>query len=343
MSKPTATTDAPGSVLGVERSAASSSHAGALMSGLGKLIARYPNLGLFVCTIGFIIVTAVTHPQFASIVNVRNLGRDWAILAIAAVGGMIVILIGGIDLSVSANIALVAVAAAIMSRTMPSAAALLLALAMGAGIGVLNGVMVAYLRIDSVIVTIGMLQILTGGAFLWTSGAPVRAEGAGFSELGTGIFAGPIAYPTLIAVPLLIVAWVFLSRTAWGRYIYGIGGSEDAARASGIPVARYKALAFIICGALAGLSGILLASRVGGASATLGSDVLISSVAAIFIGGVAFGGGVGGVAGVALGALLLTAIQNGLSFFGISSFLQMMITGLILLVALYLNGLRRRA
>jgi ribose transport system permease protein len=308
-----------------------------------RVIRRYPNLGLFMCTVGFIVLTAITHPAFGSEVNIRNLVRDWAILAIAAAGGMIVILIGGIDLSVSANIALIAVAASEFSNSMSAPLALLLALGIGAGVGIVNAIMVAYLRIDSVIVTIGMMQILTGLAFLWTQGAPIQAQGSSFTTLGIATAFGPVAYPTLIAIPLLIVMWAFLSRTSWGRYIYGIGGSQDAARASGIPVERYKALAFVLCGLLSGLAGILLASRVGGASATLGSDVLINSVAAIFIGGVAFGGGVGGVGGVALGALLITAIQNGLSFFGINSFLQMIITGGVLLVALFLNGFRRAA
>jgi ribose/xylose/arabinose/galactoside ABC-type transport system permease subunit len=313
-----------------------------VVAALGKVSARYPNLGLMVSTVVFIAVTANTHPQFASIVNIRNLGRDWGILVIAAVGGMIVILVGGIDLSISANVALVAVASVMLSANLDPSLALGIGLLIGIGVGLINGIAVSYLRIDSVIVTIGMLQILTGAAFVLSSGAPVRAAALNFSDLGTGILFGPIAYPTMIAIPIVVLAWVFLKRTVWGRYVYGIGGSEDAARASGIAVARYKVLAFVISGGLAGLSGVMLASRVGGASATLGSSILITSVAAIFIGGVAFGGGVGGVAGVALGALLLTAIQNGLSFYGIDSFVQMIITGMILLLALYLNGLRRR-
>ncbi len=313
--------------------------AGLFVSLLGRTIRRYPNLGLLVSTVVFIIVTAVSEPQFASTVNLRNIGRDWAILALATVGGMIVILIGGIDLSVSANIALVAVAATILSNDVGPVNALVIGALIGLAVGLVNGVLVAYLKIDSVIVTIGMLQILTGAAFLWTDGAPVRAESLTFSTLGTGMFRS-VAYPTLIAIPIIVAGYVFLRQTVWGRYMYAIGGSEEAARASGIPVARYKAMAFVLCGALAGLAGILLASRVGGASATLGSDILITSVAAIFIGGVSFGGGVGSVAGVVLGAFLLTAIQNGLSFYGISSFLQMIITGGILLVAVFASRLR---
>lgn len=305
----------------------------------GHVWREYPNLGLTLFTILFIIVIAFAKSEFSSTVNIRNVGRLWAILLMASIAGMLVILSGGIDLSIGANIALVTVGATMISQESGVAVALLAGIGIGLAVGAINGFLVARLKLDPVIVTVGMLQMLTGIAFLWSRGVPLRSDAPDFNRWGTG-FIGPAAYPTLFAVPLILMTYFFLKRTVWGRYFYAIGGSEEAARAAGISVAKYKHLGYALAGLMGGVTGVTLASRVGGGGPTLGADLLITSVAVIFIGGVGFGGGVGGVAGVAVGALLITVLQNGLQFLGVSFSLQMLITGLILVLALYSNRLR---
>jgi len=310
------------------------------LPGALRLIRSFPNLGLFLSTVIFIVVTAILEPTFASTINLRDVARDWGILMAASLGQMLVILIGGIDLSVSANIAFVSVAATQVANHSGTGVGQLVGLLIGIGIGTVNGLLISVLKIDAVIATVGTLQIFTGAAFLWSNGSPLQANPLSFLNLGTSTAFG-VCYATFIGVGLIVVGYLLLKRTVYGRYVYAIGGSEDAARAAGINVGRYKAAAFVISGLLSGVAGILLASRVGGASATLGSDILINSVAAVFIGGVAFGGGVGGIAGVAVGALLITAVTNGLEFYGISSFVEEIVTGVILIVSLYVTRLRK--
>jgi ribose transport system permease protein len=287
---------------------------------------------------------------FLSSENLFNVVRAVSEIGIIAVGMTFVILIGGIDLSVGAVLGLTAVGSAVLMvdndfGVLPTVVIVLL---VGLGFGALQGVASAMFGIQSFIVTLAGMQIARGLARIWSGGQGVAiAYGdepgeapVAFSLLGERTFNGLVPIPALIFIVVAALAVVFLRTSAFSRHVYAIGGNEKAARLSGVPVTRVKVAVFAICGLLAALAGIIHAGQLNQGSPNDGFGYELDAIAAVVIGGTSLSGGRGSVVGTVAGALLIGVLTNILRLHGVDSNIQLIITGLVIIVVAGLQQLR---
>jgi rhamnose transport system permease protein len=293
--------------------------------------------------IGIVLMTAAIafrFPAFVAPTNLANVFNDTAPLMILAIGQMIVILTKCIDLSVAANLALTGMLAALMNGAgVPLPLILLAVVAIGALLGAVNGLLVWRLGIPSIVVTLGTMTIYRGTIFLLTSGKWVNAHemSEGFKALPRHVILG-LPVMSWIALAIIAIFAVVMARTSLGRAFYAVGGNPHAAVYVGIDVGRTQAAAFVISGALAGLTGYLWVARYAVAYVDIAGGFELDVVAACVIGGVSIAGGVGTVAGAILGALFLGVIKNALPVIGISPFWQLAISGLAIILAVAFNA-----
>ncbi|TNM63714.1 ABC transporter permease [Aliirhizobium smilacinae] len=289
---------------------------------------------------------ATRAPGFATPGNLANIFNDTSILIILALGQMTVILTKSIDLSVAANLAFTGMAVAMMDATypgMPLALLVILAVGIGAVLGAINGTLVWWLRIPPIVVTLGTLTIYRGMAFVLSGGAWVNSH-----QMTPGFLNFPrlpvLGMPLLswMAIGIVLLMWVVLTRTQFGRATYASGGNPTAAVYAGIDTGRTKFLAFTLSGALAGLAGYLWVSRYAVAYVDVAAGFELDTVAACVIGGISIAGGIGSVAGAVLGALFLGVIKNALPVIGISPFAQMAISGIVIVLAVVFNARAER-
>lgn len=301
--------------------------------GLGRLLAAIVVL---------IVFFSVLYPDtFATFSNVENVARQGATLLVVAIGQAFVLLVGGFDISVGATMGFASTAAALVMKDGGLLAGLAVGLLCGVGVGFVNGVFIAKLKINPFVMTLAMFTFLGGLANELSDGASVFGLPDDFALFGKDDW-GPIPSTVGIAAITLLVGWLLLTRTRIGLYLYAIGGSRDTSTLAGVRVDRYEILAYTLCGALAGLAGLMLASRVQVGQAGLGSGFELLSIAAAVIGGVAIGGGTGRILGVVLGVVLLSVISTGMNIAGWSEFIQQMVTGGVLVIAV-LVSVRRGA
>jgi ribose transport system permease protein len=300
-----------------------------------------------------LVVTATVSDVFFTQRNLSNLLRQAVTNGLLSLGMLVVILTGGIDLAVGSvmGLSMIVVALAINSGW-PSVPALLLALGVGIGVGQLNGLALTKLHLPHpFIATLATLNIARGATYLLSGGVPIsgltptaRFFGAGEVHLFRGStleISFPISF--LIVILLCISVSIFMARTRTGRHIYAIGGSPRAASYAGINVNRLLVLVYTISGGLAGVAGILLAGRVNSGYPTAGTGAELDSIAAVIIGGASFFGGRGTTSGVFFGAIIMGLLRNGLNLMNVSVFWQQVFIGLIILLAVYVDVLRRRA
>jgi inositol transport system permease protein len=277
-------------------------------------------------------------PNFATAQNLLIVLRQISINGILAVGVTYVLLTGGVDLSLGSVVALTGVVAASFAHPgdYSLAVPVLMGLAVGMACGAVNGLIVTNGRVAPFIVTLGMLTIARGLALVLSGGRPVSNLSSSFTTIGGGALMG-VPIPVLILVLVALVSHFFLMRTRPGRYVYAVGGNESAALASGIHVTAIKTMAYTICGALAGLAGIVLASRITTGQPNAGIAYELDAIAAAVIGGTSLSGGTGKVTGTLLGALLMGVINNGLDLMNVSSYYQQIIKGVIIVGAVWLD------
>jgi ribose transport system permease protein len=286
------------------------------------------------------IFVAMYPETFATPQNVKNMAAVAGILLVVAIGQTIALLVGGFDLSVSANMGFVSVVCALsMTDGRSIAGSILLGLLCGTLVGLANGVMIALLGITPFVATLGTLTFLGGYTNYLSDGQSVPGLPEGFTYFGGGDW-GPLPSALCMAVAVLGVAWFLLSRTRLGLYIYAIGGSRETARTAGVIVARYELAAYALCGLFAGLGGLMLASRVTVGQDSLGQGYDLLSIATAVIGGVAIGGGIGRLSGVVLGVATLVVLTTGLDIAGLNAFVKQMVTGVILIVAVLVAKMR---
>ncbi|MEZ5592954.1 MAG: ABC transporter permease [Gammaproteobacteria bacterium] len=281
---------------------------------------------------------ALTADAFVSERNLLNLLRQSAPILIAAVAMTFVITTGGIDLSVGSTLALVnALAALALAEGLPWPLVVVLMLLVGALLGLINGYFIAYEGIPAFIVTLATLSAVRGLALLLTQGysIPIAAD-SGFVELGRGWVLG-IPLPALVAIILALVGFIALRATRFGRYVTGIGANKEAVRRSGVNVRRYEMSVYVLSGLAAALGGIVIAARLGSGSSNAGVGFELEVIAAVVLGGTYLFGGRGTIVGTLLGALTIAVIGNGLILAHISPFFTQIITGIIILVAIWLN------
>lgn len=298
-------------------------------------------LGIALALVLLIAVTFVANPRFLSTQNVKDLLLGSSILAILAIGQAIVIITRNVDLSVGSILGLTAFATGAVFVAYPGLPIVLMVLigvAIGAGLGAVNGGLIAAARVPALVVTLGTLYVFRGLDYMWATGRQINAADMppGFLRMGTATIAG-IPVLALIAIVVLVVVGYYLRNYRSGRELYAIGSDPAAARLSGIPAGRRVFLAFVASGALAGLAGVLHAARFGTLDANAGLGSELNVVAAVVVGGVAIFGGSGSVYGAALGAVLLTTIRAALPVLGINPFWQNVAVGALILAAIGLD------
>lgn len=281
------------------------------------------------------------NPNFWTMTNLTNVARQVSILALISVGETFAILSAGIDLSVGSLLALVSVICAQTMLEYGVAAGILAGVLIGAVCGLINGVLIAKARIPPFIATLAMLVGARGAALTLSGGLPIAGLPKSFLTIGAGYILG-IPIPAIIAAVVMAIGYFILSRTAFGRNVYAVGGNEEAAMLSGINVARIKILVYLLSGVCAGIAGVVLTSRVISGQPTLGEVQELYAIAAVVIGGSKISGGYGGVGKTVLGVLVLGLLNNGLNLIRVSSYVQLIVIGVIIVLAVYVDLLRSR-
>jgi len=285
--------------------------------------------------LALVVYFSVRAEAFLTAANLTLISGQAGILLLASLGATLVIVAGSVDLSVG-SIALLtgAVLASLINDGVGNPIlVLLIATAVGGAIGLLNGVVFAYGRVPSFIATLGTLSLFAGIGLTILQGSTINFTNQGIRDLAIGQIIPNIQNAALIALVALGVVWFFARRTRFGLYTYAIGGNERVVELAGVRTRRVKVLILIVSGITAGLAGLLLTAQLGAAGPTLGSTILLDSVAAIVIGGTALSGGVGGVGRTVLGVLILTVLSNGLNQIGAADYTQTIIKGLVIIVA----------
>ncbi|MFV0430686.1 MAG: ABC transporter permease [Alphaproteobacteria bacterium] len=306
--------------------------------------------GIVIAFFALSLILSFASEYFLTTGNITNVLRQTSINGILALGMTCVILTGGIDLSVGSVVALSGVVSAsfatrstlmmVDGAPYPLLLVLCIGIAVGAACGAINGVLIAYFRIPAFVTTLGMLSAARGMTELYTNGQPVPNLAPSFRFIGTGLVYG-IPLPVIIFLSLCLVIWILLKKTCFGRYIYAVGGNERSARTSGINTKRIIFSVYVISGAMAGLAGMILAARTGSALVQAGIAYELDAIAAVVIGGTSLSGGVGSSVYTLFGAMIIGVMNNGLDLLGVQSFYQKIVKGIIIVLAVLLDGSRK--
>ncbi len=286
---------------------------------------------------------SVLYPNsFATVGTLLNMARVLGILLVVSIGQSFALIVGGFDISVGATMGFVSIIASLWMVNGGSVeTAVLLGILAGTAVGIVNGLVIAVLGVTPFITTLGMLTFLHGLADQLGNGGTIAGLPPGLARYGRWNW-GPIPSAICIAAAAMLVAWIVLQRSRAGLYIFAIGGSRETARVSGVPVARYEALAYTLCSFFTAVGGVMLTARVSVGQGSLGTGYDLLSIATAVIGGVAIGGGVGRLFGVVLGVTLITILTTGLDIAGVNAFMQEMVTGVVLVGAVLVSKTRGR-
>lgn len=303
----------------------------------------WDKVGILLAFLVVCVIFGMLNPVFFNPLNILNVIRQVSIIGVIAVGMTFVILLGGIDLSVGSVVAFAGIIAAGFQAKWGGSLFLsvVIPLLIGGGIGFMNGFVSTKGQLHPFIVTLGSMSIFRGATLLVAQGKPISGMSPAFRFIGAGMV-GPIPFPVILFIGCVIVGGMVLKRTVFGRYIYAIGGNEEAALLSGIMVERYKIAAFTILGFLSGLSALILTSRLNSGELVAGQGYELDVIASVIIGGTSLMGGEGGVYGTLIGALLIGVVSNGLNLLGVQPYWQMIVKGLIVILAVLLDKLKRR-
>ncbi len=307
----------------------------------GAFLSKY---GIYFAFLLLTCILAIISPPFLTTSNIINILRQISVNGIIAVGMTLVIITAGIDLSAGSIVALSAVIAASYahSGTYPLIVPLALGVISGLACGLINGVLIAKKRLAPFIVTLGMMTAARGMGLVYTSGRPVINLSDSYDKIGGGYFWG-IPIPVIIFLAVVLCGIFILHYTRFGRYIFAVGGNKFAAKVSGINTDRIIISVYAITGALSGLAGIVLSSRVMSASPATGQGYELDAIAAVVIGGTSLSGGVGTIAGTVAGALIIGVMNNGLDMLNVSSYWQLVVKGLIIVLAVLLDKKSKNA
>ncbi len=301
-----------------------------------------------------VVVDAMTHGDFLTARNITNVLRQITVNAIMGVGQTFVIITAGIDLSVGSLVGVAGVVAAIVANALPFGGpgafvvTLLAALAVGALAGWVNAIPVVKLNLPPFITTLAMMQVARGAAYILSHGQPIAVQNSTpFDWLGTGSLFAAGSFPGIpwVVVVMAIVVVVFavvLGRTPFGRYVLALGGNEEAARLAGIDTRTVKTLAYVISGGCAALAGLLLMARFSSGSPQSGTGYELQAIAAVVVGGTSLMGGRGTIVGTFFGALLIGVLNNVMNLLNVESYTQMIVLGIVILLAVVVDELRKR-
>jgi ribose transport system permease protein len=300
-----------------------------------------PLLGLLLLCVALFIAS----PFFLTVNNVLNILDQVTILGILALGMTFVIITGGIDLSVGAVLALSMMVLGWTSHNAgwPLWLSVLAAIAAGALCGAVNGLGVTYAKLPPFIATLAMLSVARGTANVITDGQQIVGYPEWFTQLSSQRHFGFLTVTAVILVILLLAGWAFLRYRPGGREVYAVGGSPEVARLAGIAVKKVTASVYVITGALAGLAGVVLAARLNSSQPSAAVGLELDVIAAVVIGGASLSGGVGRVPGTIVGVLIIGVLRNGLNLMGVSPFVQQIVIGVVIALAVMADVLRRRS
>ena len=300
--------------------------------------------GVMVALVALVLALSLATDNFLSAYNLSVVVRQAAFVGLVALGQTLVLLVGGIDLSVGAGAGLSSIVGAIALTQwgVPPWMVIPFTMAFGFALGAINGVFVAWLRLNPFIVTLATWEIFAGLTLVITKGYPIRPLGESFTIYGKGEPFG-IPVPVLIFVAVALILIWMLTQTRFGRNIFAVGGNRDAAILAGIPARRVEFVAFGLSGMLASIAGILFASRMDAAQPSVGEGWLMGAITAAILGGTSLRGGQGSIVGTVMGALLLTVLANGTVLMNVSGFWQRVIVGAVVLIAVLVDLLRRRS
>lgn len=311
----------------------------ALPSSLIKFNVR--DAGTLIGLLIIIVTFSFLSPVFLTLPNLLNVLQQSSINALIALGMTLVIISGGIDLSVGPTAAMSAVfGASLLVAGVPVPLAILMTLGVGAMCGLFSGTLIAWAGLQPFIVTLGGLSLFRAIALIFTGGNPVFGIPASFRDIINSSLFG-IPTPIIIVAIIAVVLWTVMNKTPLGEYILAIGGNEEAARVAGVPVRRTKITVYVISGVLASLASLILIGRLGAAEPTIGTLWELDAIAAAAIGGASLMGGKGSIFGTLIGVIILGALRNGLTLLNIQAFYQLLATGLIIIIAMLIDRATR--
>lgn len=307
---------------------------------------NFPQVSIALALIVIFVIFSIGTESFLTPGNIVNMLRQTSTNMIIAIGMTFILILGGIDLSVGSLACLAAIftsslmtgstgAGKTIGEPMPLVLALLIGIVLAAAFGLINGIVVTKLKLPPFIVTMATMSTARGVALVYTGGYPVSALPESATNIGRGEIAN-IPYTVILMLIILIIAWILLDTTKFGRYVYAIGGNEECARLSGIKVNRVKVLVYVLSGALAGIAGILVAFRMATAQPSLGEGYELDAITAVALGGTSLAGGRGYMQGTVLGCLFLSFLSTGFNIMGVNSYWQQIFKGIILIIAISL-------
>jgi ribose transport system permease protein len=295
--------------------------------------------------LGLVFLSAVLWaltPHFLTVSNLLNVAQQTSINAIVAAGMTFVIISGGIDLSVGSIVALSGVAlGSLLQADQPAIVAVIGAVIVGVACGLLNGLLVSFGRLPPFIATLGMMSVARGSALVLTEGRPISGFSEGFRWVATGSI-GPIPAPVVVTLVVYALAHIAITRTTFGRYVYAIGGNEEATRLSGVAVRFHKTAIYAVSGLMSAIAAVVLTARLNSAQPIAGMMYELDAIAATVIGGTSLMGGEGSLFGTLVGALIMGVLRNGLNLLGVSSFLQQIVIGGVIVGAVLVDTLLKR-
>lgn len=294
--------------------------------------------GLILALIVLCLIMSLSTTTFLQVRNIVNVIRQISIISILAIGVTYVILTGGIDLSLGSLVAVAGVSAATFAHpdTYPLIVPIAVGILVGVAFGLFNGIVITRGGVAPFITTLGVMTAARGTALIIAKGRPISNLSDSFNFIGGGELFG-IPFPIIIFLVVFIVSHFILSKTKFGRYIYAIGGNEEAARASGVKVKKVKTLVYVICSGLAGLAGVIQSSRIAVGQPSIGEGYELDAIAAVVIGGTSLEGGIGTVFGTIIGSLIIGVLNNGLDLLNVPSYYQQVVKGLIIIGAVLLD------
>lgn len=303
----------------------------------------YSQYGVFLILIFEFVIFSCASKSFLSVANILSVGRQMSFTGIAAIGMTLVMLTGGIDISVGSMLAVAGVMCAKLSADMglPLAISILLTLLIGIIFGAINGISVSYLHIPALIATLATQTILKGIAYLITNAVPVKNLSASYKILGQGYLFGVIPVPMILMLVLFAIAWWYLDASYLGRRIYLVGGNPEAARLSGINTKLTVCSVYMLSGMFAAFAGILMAARLGSGQPSVGSGFEMDVITATVLGGISVNGGKGKVVNVLVGACIMGVLANGMTMMNINQYLQWIINGVVLMFAVTMSNLKK--
>lgn len=302
------------------------------------------NLGILIGLLIMCVFMSFKSPVFLTGSNISNVLRQVTTNANLAFGMTFAIILCGIDLSVGSILALSGTLCAglIANSQIPVPLAVLIGIGVGTFLGFVNGFIIAKTQMPPFIVTLAMMQIARGAAYVYTNGMPIRVMVPEYNNIGIG-YLGIIPLPVIYTGIFFIFTSVLLGRTRYGNYVYAVGGNEDAARFSGINIGRVKIIAHTLIGFLAAVSGIVICARMYSGQPTAGDGAEMDAIAAVVLGGTSFSGGVGKIGGTLIGVFIIGVLNNGLNLLNVNSFWQLIAKGLVILLAVYIDLLKKKS